>query len=107
MPTKHRRIAVTEDPDLSAALRRAALAYPGLSRAGLVRELAMRGARQLTDGSGDNPLQRILERTGAEPPRGDITEYLLSRKDLDRPDPDDPHPLTKYLDEMREDSIKR
>ena len=67
----------------------------------------MRGARQLTDGSGDNPLQRILERTGAEPPRGDITEYLLNRKDLNRLDPDDPHPLTKYLDEIREDSIKR
>jgi hypothetical protein len=105
MPTKLRRIAVTEDPDLSAALRRAALVYPGLSRAGLVRELALRGARQLSDESGDDPLQRILERTGAEPPRGDITEYLRGRQDLARPDPDDPHPLTKYLDEMREDSI--
>lgn len=50
VPTKHRRIQVTEDPELGRALRSAAPFFPsGLSRAGQVRELALVGAIRLTE----------------------------------------------------------
>jgi hypothetical protein len=50
MPTAHRRIQVTEDPELTSALRAAAPLLPGgLSRAGLVRELTLVGARALVE----------------------------------------------------------
>ena len=64
MPTKHPRIMVTEDPELAHALREAA---PHLTevctKAGLVRELALRGAegvRQDADRRRD-----LLERLAA------------------------------------------
>lgn len=63
MPTKHRRIQVTEDPELAAALEAAAEHLPsGLSRAGQVRELALAGARQLPD----RPLSEEERRAGLE-----------------------------------------
>lgn len=50
VPTAHRRIQVTEDPELARALRSAAPFLPsGLSRARQVRDLALAGARQLTE----------------------------------------------------------
>ncbi|CAN5577867.1 hypothetical protein BH20ACT19_BH20ACT19_03030 [soil metagenome] len=51
MPTRHPRIQVTADPELSQALRDAEphLAS-GLSRSKQVRELAIAGARQLAGG---------------------------------------------------------
>lgn len=50
VPTEHRRIQVTEDPELARALRSAAPLLPsGLSRAGQVRELALAGACRLTE----------------------------------------------------------
>jgi hypothetical protein len=50
MPTSHRRIQVTEDPELTRALRSSAPHLPdGLSRAGQVRELAIAGARHLAE----------------------------------------------------------
>ena len=50
MPTAHRRIQVTEDPELTRALRSAAAHLPaGLSRSRQVRELAIAGARHLAD----------------------------------------------------------
>lgn len=53
VPTAYRRIQVTEDPDLSRALRSAAPFLPsGLSRAGQVRELALAGALQLAERDG-------------------------------------------------------
>ena len=48
MPTQHRRIAVTEDPELAAALRQVApLVEPGTKPARLVRDLALRGAETI------------------------------------------------------------
>jgi hypothetical protein len=50
MATSHHRIQVTEDPELSRALRSAEPHLPpGLSRSRQVRELAIAGARQLAD----------------------------------------------------------
>jgi hypothetical protein len=48
MPTRHPRIQVTEDPELTGALRNAAPHLPrGLSRSRQVRELAIAGSRHL------------------------------------------------------------
>jgi hypothetical protein len=64
VPTRHRRIQVTEDPELAHALRAAAPHLPsGLSRARQVRELALAGARQLTAGShSERDRRALLER---------------------------------------------
>lgn len=49
MPTKHRRILVTEDADLQAALDAVASLVPDArGRAGLVRHLAIRGAEAVS-----------------------------------------------------------
>jgi len=48
--TSHPRIHVTEDPELTHALRAAApYMPPGLSRSRQVRELAIAGARHIAD----------------------------------------------------------
>ncbi len=50
MATSHPRIQVTEDPELTRALRTAAPHLPsGLSRSRQVRELAIAGARHIAD----------------------------------------------------------
>lgn len=55
MPTAHRRIQVTEDPELARALRSAAPFLPGgMSRARQVRELALLGANRLTEPDADS-----------------------------------------------------
>lgn len=67
MPTRHPRIQVTEDPELTQALRVAAPHLtPGLSRAGQVRELALTGARQLaTSPAAEADRRRLLEQLAA------------------------------------------
>lgn len=61
MATRHRRIQVTEDPELARALRSAAPHLPpGLSRAGQVRELAITGARQLAEDPDSEARRRAL-----------------------------------------------
>jgi hypothetical protein len=61
VPTRHRRIQVTEDPELSRALRSAAphLA-PGLSRSRQVRELAIAGANHLAGAPKTEPDRQVL-----------------------------------------------
>ena len=49
MPTKRPRHLVTETDELAAALDRAALEWPGLSRGQLVQQLALRGAEVAFD----------------------------------------------------------
>lgn len=68
MPTRHSRIQVTEDPELTRALRAAASQLPsGLSRAGQVRELALAGARALTAGvPSEHERRHLLERLAAQ-----------------------------------------
>lgn len=68
LPTRHRRIQVTEDPELTRALRSAAphLAS-GLSRSRQVRDLAIAGARHLagpphTERERRALLERLAER---------------------------------------------
>lgn len=76
MPTRHRRIQVTEDAELIEALRVAGPHLPaGLSRAGQVRELALVGARQLATGPRSESerqalLQALAQRFGKTPQPG-------------------------------------
>jgi hypothetical protein len=67
VPTRHRRIQVTEDRELRRALRSAAPHLPsGLSRAAQVRELAIAGARHLSEGPQTEGERRaLLERLAA------------------------------------------
>ena len=49
MPTHWKRIAVTQDPELTEALDRVAPFYPGVAPARLVHDLAVRGAEAVED----------------------------------------------------------
>lgn len=61
MPTVHRRIQVTEDHELRAALRSAAPHLPpGLARSQQVRELAIAGARHLAAVGPDEATRKTL-----------------------------------------------
>ena len=105
MPTKLRRIAVTEDTELAEALRKASRVLPGLSSAALVKELAMRGSRSLPVDGPSERMERLIARTGARPARGDIREYLRNRPLIGPVDPEDPYALSRALQEQREDKI--
>jgi len=106
MPTKHRRIAVVVDPELSEALEVASLRFPGRSSASLVRKLAMLGADAVErSAEPKSKLERLLARPGVRPPRGDLREYLQSRPPLAAIDPDDPNGLSRALDEQREERL--
>lgn len=82
VPTPHRRIQVTEDPELTRALRSAAphLA-PGLSRSRQVRELAIAGARHLAGApQAESERRALLERLAEsfeQPERAGIDWELL------------------------------
>ena len=105
MATELGRILVTADPELSRALREASRKLPGLSESALVRELAIRGARTLPENPAQGRIQRLIERTGARPPRGNIQEYLRSRDDLDDAVATSGPSSGEILDELREDKI--
>ena len=63
MPTRHPRIQVTEDPELTRALREAEPHLPaGSSRSRQVRDLAIAGARSLSA----SPLTESERRSGLE-----------------------------------------
>jgi hypothetical protein len=68
MPTKLRRIAVTEDSELASALRSASDALPGLSDAALVKQLAIIGARTVSERPPNEHLEQILKIPGARLP---------------------------------------
>lgn len=102
MPTKLRRIAVTEDPELAQALSRASRELPGLSDAALVKELALRGARALPVKGTDERIARIIAKTGARPARGNLRQYLRDNP-LGPANPNDPNPLSRALEEQREE----
>lgn len=77
MPTKLRRIAVTVDSRLAAAIEDARREQPGKSEAALLKELALRGATGSV-GSGSAALERILSRPGVRLPQRRL-DTVLSR----------------------------
>lgn len=72
MPTKHERIGVIKDEELSDALDSVApLIETGTSAATVVRDLAIRGARALREEEGRRreSIERLVEwSTGDDPP---------------------------------------
>lgn len=104
MPTKLRRIAVTEDPELAEVLLRASAHLPGRSSAALLKELALRGAESLASGADSNPkLQRILAMPGVRPATGTFKDFIEERGEMSIPRGADPYRGTKALQEERED----
>lgn len=104
MPTKHRRIALTTDPELTAAIAAARRELGDMPESRLVRELALRGARELGP---DNTAKVIaeFEREGVEWPKVSMAEALEAAGPLPPVDPDDPYRATRILQELREDRV--
>jgi hypothetical protein len=122
MATKHRRIALTADPELEAAIAAARHQLGDAPESRLVRELALRGARELEP----DPMARIkaeFEMEGIEWPDESMGEYLRRgghppggggghppRRPppparAPPPPPDDPYRMTRILEEVREDTV--
>ncbi len=104
MTTKHRRIALTADPELEAAIAAARSELGSMPESRLVRELALRGARELGP---DDTARAIaqLKAVGVEWPKHSLAEALKARGPLGKPDPDDPYAGTRALEEVREDRV--
>ena len=105
MPTKHRRIALTADPELEVAIAAARKELGDLPESRLVRELAIRGAGGLEP----DPLAELRvkwEAEGVEWPEESMGDYLrrtgLPKGEVD---PDDPYRATRILNELREDTV--
>jgi hypothetical protein len=100
MPTKLRRIAVTVDPGLAAALQEARKELPGKSDAALVKELALRGSRAGAGHQSGSALARILARPGVRLPSRKLQTVLSEL----RHEPGlDPKQLERALEEDRAD----
>jgi hypothetical protein len=83
IPTRHPRIQVTEDPELARAIELAVPHLPtGLSRSGTVRELAMIGARCLSNDPADADRRALLRRlaTRFEHPESAGVDWDLGRE---------------------------
>ncbi len=105
VPSAHPRIAVTRDPELDAALRRAELVLGRKPAATLVRELALRGSADLPQLE-DQAAQRRLDAKGAIPARRALRDALpeLRRRLASQPI-DDEGRLSRALAEARADRI--
>ena len=104
MPTKHRRIALTADPELEAAIAAARLELGDLPESRLVHALAVRGARDLAP----DRIARVraeFEAEGIAWPAQSMSEALADMPPLGPVDPDDPYRMTRILDEVREDTV--
>jgi hypothetical protein len=62
MPTPHKRILVTRDPELAEALHRVAAYYPGTAPARLVHDLAVKGAGAVVEErqTADDALEQLV-----------------------------------------------
>lgn len=103
MATKQRRIALTADPELDAAIAAARRELGDVPESRVVRELALRGARELRP---DRTVQGIseLRRLGVTVPARSLAD-ALGDIPLDQPDVDDPYRGSRALESVREDRI--
>lgn len=102
MPTKLRRISVTEDAELASALRRAGEALPGLSDAALVKHLAILGARSVSEHPPNAHLEQILKVPGASLPSRPLGPLLDQIADLPKLDSAQ---VDRILDEDRAERL--
>lgn len=98
---------MVEDPELEAALDRAAGEVPHRSRASLVRELAIIGAERVAGVRTESALEFLLAIPGARAPKsgaGGIHEFLAEHPPVPY-SPDDPDGLSRALEEQREERL--
>jgi hypothetical protein len=99
--TVHPRIALTRDPELDEALRRARpLLGERKPTATLARELILRGARELLSNQGTE-LDRWLDQRRATPAERSTEQVLATAAKLGAPDPAKPYSTSLALDEQR------
>lgn len=99
--TVHPRIALTRDPELDEALRRARpLLGERKPAATLARELILRGARELLSNQGTE-LDRWLDRRHATPARRSTEQVLAAAAKLGPPHPARPYATTQALEKQR------
>jgi hypothetical protein len=105
VPSLHPRIALTRDPELDAALRRAERVLGPKPAATLVRELALRGSADLPHAE-DEAARRRLDASGAVPARRTLRDALpeLQRRLASQP-VDHESRLSEAVAEMRADRI--
>jgi hypothetical protein len=104
MATKLRRIALSADPKLEAAIAAARRELGDMAESRLVRELALRGSRDLEP----DPIaltKARFEADGVEWPVRSLGDLLGRMPALGPPDPEDPYPGTRALEEVREDRV--
>lgn len=105
MTTVHPRIALTRDPELDEALRRARpLLGQRKPTAKLARELILRGARELFSEQATE-LDRRLDELGATPALGSTADLLMSASALGPVDETRPYAVSEALEELREDRL--
>jgi hypothetical protein len=105
MPTAYPRIALTRDPELDDALRRARpLLGEGKPTAAIARELILRGAREL-HANQDVELDRWLYERNATPLERSTEEVLTTAAELGPPDPAKPHAASQALEELRGERV--
>jgi hypothetical protein len=99
--TVHPRIALTRDPELDEALRRARpLLGERKPTATLARELILRGVRELLSNQGTE-LDRWLDRRHATPAERSTEQVLAVAARLGSPDPAKPYASTEALEKLR------
>ncbi len=105
MPTVYPRIALTRDPELEDALRRARpLLGERKPTATLARELILRGARELLSNQGPE-LDRWLDRRHATPAKRSTEEVLAAAAELGAPNPARPYAASQALENQREERL--
>jgi len=105
VPSSHPRIALTRDPELDAALRRAERVLGPKPAATLVRELALRGSADLPQAE-DHAAQRRLDASGATPARRSLRDALPElRRRLASQSVDQEGRLSDALADVRTDRI--
>lgn len=99
--TVHPRIALTCDPELDEALRRARpLLGERKPTATLARELILRGARELLSNQGTE-LERWLDRRHATPAERSTEQVLAAAAKLGAPDSAKPYATSRALEKQR------
>jgi hypothetical protein len=105
MPTSHPRIALTRDPELDEALRRAKpLLGESKPTATLARELILRGARELQANEGAE-LDRWLTQRHATPVECSTRDVLAAAAKLGPPNPGKSHAASRALEDLRSERI--
>lgn len=105
MPTSHPRIALTRDPELDEALRRAKpLLGEGKPTATLARELILRGARELQANEGSE-LDRWLTERHATPVERSTKDVLAAATKLGPPNLGQPHAASQALEDLRSERV--